>query len=494
MSLKNKTLLVVVSLIVVMSLFYTLFQIRLQKRSLLNRQLQLEEKTQNIYNHYIDEMLDHHYTYRLKELLLHDKILKAFVNQDRQLLYKETKGLWEMFKEEHPHVSIMHFHRPDGTSLLRMHKPEVHDDNIAGLRKSIQKIHKSHEPLFGCEIGRHGIYYRIILPIFEKEEYLGAIEVGLDIAFITDALHHLTGLKGAVFVNKEDSSILDNPPGNPLEIGNYILWNSKELGKIFRPVIQSYRFQPSHEITAGGLNFIAHNFTLPGTTNYFNGKLVFLQDITLQKKNMKKFIYQSVLTTFMIIVFIICVLEITLRQLLSKIEHINGQLTQKVKEVTLLSITDPLTQIFNRQKLNQVLKAEIQRNHRYNSPFSVLMIDIDHFKRVNDIYGHDAGDRVLIDLCRLISKHIRENDIFARWGGEEFILVLSSQPMKAAGRKAEFLRELIETFRFGKSKNITASFGVTQYKALESEAQLLKRLDDNLYLAKKRGRNQVVVV
>ena len=490
--MKNKTLLVIVPLIIFMSFVFALFQIRLQNRSLLKQQLDFDEKTHGIYKHYIDDMVDHHYTYRLKELLLHESVIKALAQQDRKLLHEKARVFWGILKEENPYLSIMHFHRPDGTSLLRMHKPEIYDDNIAGLRKSIQKIHKSHEPLFGCEIGRHGIYYRVILPVFEEKKYIGAVEVGIDVSYITDALYRLTGLKGAVFVSKEDCYALDKPPENNLELGKYILWNSKELENYFRPVIKSYHFQPSHEITADGLSYIAHDFILPGTTNSFHGKLIFLQEITLQKKNMKNFIYKIVLTTFMIIVFITIVLEITLGQLLSKIELINGKLTQKIKEVTLLSITDPLTQIFNRQKLNQVLTTEIQRNNRYKIPFSVLMVDIDHFKDVNDRYGHDMGDRVLIDFCRLISEHIRENDIFARWGGEEFIILLSSQSMEAAGLKAEYLRELIGKYKFKKTGNITASFGVTEYKPLESEAQLFKRLDNNLYLAKKRGRNQVV--
>ena len=493
MSLKNKTLLVVVPLIIFTSLFYTLFQIRLQNRSLVKQQLNFERKAYSIYKHYIDRMLDHHYTYRLKEMLLHDSLIKALAHQDRKTLYEEARASWEIFKEENPYVSIMHFHRPDGTSLLRMHIPEVYDDNIAKLRKSIQEIHKSHNPLYGCEIGRHGLYYRILLPVYEKKKYIGAVEVGLDLSYITDALYHLSGLKGTIFVNKEDCSVLDHPPGKNLEIGKYILWNPLESENNFKPVSSTYTFQPSYDIKASGSSFIAHDFILPGMTTDFNGKLIFLQDITLQKNNMKKFIYQSIATTFLIIVFIIIVLEITLRRFLNKIELINGHLTQKVKEVTLLSITDPLTQIFNRQKLEQVLKAEMQRNHRYNIPFSVLMVDIDYFKRINDTYGHDVGDSVLIEFSRLISENIRENDVFARWGGEEFIILLSFQSIETVRQKAEFLRKLIEKFRFKKANKVTASFGATQYKSSESETELFKRLDNNLYLAKRRGRNQVVV-
>lgn len=156
-----------------------------------------------------------------------------------------------------------------------------------------------------------------------------------------------------------------------------------------------------------------------------------------------------------------------------------------------LSIRDPLTGIYNRHFYNQKIEEEIQRFQRYHNEFSLIMFDIDHFKNVNDLYGHDMGDKVLIEYTKLVSSTLRKTDIFCRIGGEEFVIILPHTPIDEAKSLAEKLRIQIEEHKI--ILPITVSFGVVVFKEIDNEHSVLKRADKALYMAKERGRNRVVV-
>lgn len=153
--------------------------------------------------------------------------------------------------------------------------------------------------------------------------------------------------------------------------------------------------------------------------------------------------------------------------------------------------TDTLTGIANRRKLYAMLSSEIRRAGRYKLPLSAMMLDIDHFKRVNDMLGHLVGDDVLVNLVSLISGMIREQDIFARWGGEEFIILVPNRDIKDTRQFAEKLRKAVELHAFPTAGSLTCSFGVAEYQQNESIEGFFKRVDEALYRAKENGRNRV---
>ena len=161
------------------------------------------------------------------------------------------------------------------------------------------------------------------------------------------------------------------------------------------------------------------------------------------------------------------------------------------KKLENLATTDSLTQIYNRYKINAEIELHIARSKRSNTPFSLLMFDIDHFKNINDTYGHYVGDVVLKDLAQLIQKSIRQVDSFGRWGGEEFMLILDGANKEEALKVAQKIRALVEKTAMSGHYNITVSIGVGQYKISEQKSALLERVDQALYEAKEGGRNQV---
>lgn len=158
-----------------------------------------------------------------------------------------------------------------------------------------------------------------------------------------------------------------------------------------------------------------------------------------------------------------------------------------------MSVTDHLTQIYNRVRLHEELNKEIERFVRYNIKFSLIMFDIDHFKHINDTYGHDAGDSILVELTQVVQDNIRTVDLFARWGGEEFMILAPNIGEEQADQFAEKIRMAIEEHEFGSAPHVTCSFGVCEYKERYNNVMFLKKVDNALYQAKETGRNCVRV-
>lgn len=170
---------------------------------------------------------------------------------------------------------------------------------------------------------------------------------------------------------------------------------------------------------------------------------------------------------------------------------IDQDITDK-KHIEQLSVTDKLTGIYNRIRLDEVLHTEFVRFSRSATPFSVILFDIDFFKKVNDTYGHLVGDAVLRALADLVKASVRENDIFGRWGGEEFLIICAGTDSDGAGVLAEKLRNKIELYDFPEVKTITCSFGVAEVTEKGTD-NMVKNADDSLYKAKQSGRNRVAV-
>ena len=169
----------------------------------------------------------------------------------------------------------------------------------------------------------------------------------------------------------------------------------------------------------------------------------------------------------------------------------NQKLEKRAKEAEILATTDALTSIANRYFFEQRLHHEIARAARFNEPLSLIAMDIDHFKEINDQQGHVTGDMTLIKLVNLINTHVREIDIFARWGGDEFMILLPNTPLNEAQNVADKFRVLIKNEHITPSLNITVSFGIATLKTNEKPEQLVMRTDKALYRAKSEGRDRV---
>jgi len=170
----------------------------------------------------------------------------------------------------------------------------------------------------------------------------------------------------------------------------------------------------------------------------------------------------------------------------------NKKLEIQVREAELSAITDPLTSIANRRHFEVKLSTECARSTRFGEPLSLIAIDIDYFKDINDQYGHATGDLVLINVATILRANVREIDIPTRWGGDEFMLLLPNTPIEEAQKLAQKIRVLISDKKINKYVSVTASFGVVQKGLKEDTMRFTVRADNALYQAKDEGRNRVV--
>jgi len=181
------------------------------------------------------------------------------------------------------------------------------------------------------------------------------------------------------------------------------------------------------------------------------------------------------------------------RALVSLVNSITKELKEANKKLERLAERDPLTGLYNRRKMKEILESELRKSERYGTVFCVLMIDVDNFKQINDTYGHDEGDRVLVSISRCLEEILRDTDVVSRWGGEEFLVLMPETNKEGGITVAEKIRNHIQSevcCEIG--KNVSVSIGVTAYREGDSMDDILRRADQAMYEAKRKGKNTVV--
>ncbi|PIE38181.1 MAG: hypothetical protein CSA52_03080 [Gammaproteobacteria bacterium] len=180
-------------------------------------------------------------------------------------------------------------------------------------------------------------------------------------------------------------------------------------------------------------------------------------------------------------------------KVIEELNQANKELEETKEKLEQLASTDKLTGVFNRSRLDYFLRHQMDECRRYNKTFGFAILDVDHFKRINDNHGHLVGDIALKEIATLIKTSIRCSDIFGRWGGEEFVLILPQATSEAMKGLLEKIRVMISRYPIDKAGPQTISIGATQFQPEDTVDQIIKRADDALYEAKNKGRNRVFI-
>ncbi|MDL2284726.1 diguanylate cyclase [Oxalobacter sp. OttesenSCG-928-P03] len=180
-----------------------------------------------------------------------------------------------------------------------------------------------------------------------------------------------------------------------------------------------------------------------------------------------------------------------MQEMLEKSQETILDLQRQIDDMRLQATTDPLTGVWNRVQAEVIGRQEMTRQDRSSSPVTIVFADLDHFKNVNDTWGHNIGDAVLIEFCRVVNESLRASDVLARWGGEEFVIILPDTDLDSAAIVAERIRYAIEQHDFEHIGVLTASFGVAAYIQGETWHRWVERADSALYRAKNKGRNRI---
>ena len=600
-NIKYKIILTLSLMIVIVSSIITSYNLYHESQE---NKRQLSEAYNQVYRTFHETLQDsvQFYSSRAEANLRSPGVTEAFRAKDHTKLYELIRPRWEVMQRENPWLVVMQFHNADGTSLLRLHQPDVYGDNIASQRPLVAYAHKNAQRVSGFEEGRQGLAYRILIPAFDRGIYIGSVEFGIATPYFTDKIRRFAGYDSFFFIHKKALGMFGRI-SQSIFVGNYV---GVEISSPFRPLIKKYASEHSklensmiiHADQTYAVNVLEvgdyrakpiGSIMFFRSTNDFNShvrhmivaSLLIVITLTLisavsvdriytfvtRKMGFQERYAQMILDSVPSPVIVTngeyliaandsflgylqypnveafkkeheCVCELfemgdTDEYLMPMhndqrwteymLEHplkihkakitVNGFSTifevrisvLKVNEETryvvifndisamqLQTMTDPLTAIPNRLHFSMVYQHAINMARRGEKPLGIIFFDIDHFKNVNDNFGHLVGDSVLKQIALLVRQRIRKSDIVARWGGEEFVLLLPDSELDEAIKVAQLLRKVIDDEFFESVGNVTCSFGVAALEEEEDAEHLLNRADELLYEAKSNGRNRVV--
>lgn len=398
-------------------------------------------------------------------------------------------------------IRQLHFHLPDSVSFLRFHRPEKFGDSLKGVRATIDQVNKTRKPISGFEEGRIFNGFRHVFPIFYRNEFVGTVEISYSFSAIKEIAERLYRVHCDLILHKEivEKTVFSDEQSNYAlsELGNQFYYDKKVrsddqkffsntiISKIDKSVAHQLPEHLHPDKNAIYISNIDHKtytlFFIPIQSfdkHYVGYIIIYRPDIEIPMQI--RHFWEMFFTGFIVISIVTSLLMYLYYRL-------------RAQQIVLqeMAYTDKLTQIGNRPYIQENLTYLLSLSERQNTPLSIIFFDIDHFKHINDTYGHQVGDHVLSTLASLIKNHLRKSDIVGRWGGEEFIIALPDTPLKQAINLAEKFRILIENtpFIFG---GLTCSFGVVEHRNGETYDAFLLRADEMLYKAKRLGRNCVI--
>ena len=421
----------------------------------------------------------------------------------REQLYKKYEKDYEYMKTLG--VRQLHFHLPGVISFLRFHRPEKFGDSLVNIRESIVYVNQSKKPIECFEEGRIFNGFRHVYPIFKDQQFVGTVEISYSFkAFLEHVLEVNTQTSYLFLVSNDviNEKVFQDEKTNYMksDFENFSI-DKKSLNNnmdISLNDILSINKTIAQEVSKKIVK--QDNFTVATHIGKIKNKSVIVRFMAIRNFNKKKVAY-IVAYNYSITLDIVKKRSAQILVLLTVVNAVMTMLIffllqrekRKTEYASKEAIHDPLTAILNRRGFDQMLEHKIFVSKRYLSELSIIFFDIDHFKNINDTYGHDIGDVILKELTTVIKEQIRESDVFARWGGEEFVILLPMSSLSDALLLAEKLQTKIKDTHFSVVDHLTCSFGVTQLKQNDQVETFLKRVDEFLYLAKTTGRDKIVI-
>jgi diguanylate cyclase (GGDEF)-like protein len=390
------------------------------------------------------------------------------------------------------HFRQVHFHFPDGTSFLRMHSPRDFGDNVAAVRHTVRIANETHRPVTGFEEGRTFNGYRYVYPLADGPVHCGSVELSFSMESFMEVLSRLTPAKFAFAVDRRavEGAVDERNRGryadSPLSPR---LMHDRSVGggALEEPHLVGWSPEMERKIDAGADFGIANRHEGESRLTLFKSVRNVLGE------NVGWIISVSRDTT-------VDRLEADLRRMLALatvawlvIVTVSWALLIDRQKLAALSATDPLTGLLNRRSFEQRAARQMADAAEFGASLSLVMMDIDHFKPFNDTWGHAEGDRVIAGTARRVARLIRSGDLLARWGGEEFVLLLPRCGAEHARQIAEKIRGDVGRAPLSRHRAVTLSLGVTAHVDGESFDAFVGRADAALYEAKAQGRDRAVV-
>lgn len=435
------------------------------------------------------------------DTLRRDPILQAaLARRDRQQLLMRSAALFDELKKDYA-ITHLYFTGTDRVNLLRVHTPSRYGDKID--RITTLAAEKSGTASFGVEIGPLGTFtLRLVTPWYDEttHQLIGYVELGMEIDRVLQKLRDFFGVEVFVLVHKDHLDRKQWEDGMRA-LGRTPAWDrfpevvlGSQASQSVPPLLAEHLARSELgdsrtilEVVDGGASYWIAFLPLQDAGGRNVAHMVLITDVSLETNAALDTVYAGSLTALAAGILLLWFFN-------WQVGRIGRRLEGDAQALEQLATRDGLSGLYNHRTFYTLLEDEIIRARRYKHPFSLLMIDVDHFKLVNDTHGHQAGDAVLRGLSERLTDLVRDVDRVCRYGGEEMTVILPDTD--AALEMGERLRAAVEAKPFdigaGQTIGITVSIGAASFPRNADEGQaLVAAADAALYAAKKGGRNRV---
>lgn len=416
--------------------------------------------------------------------------------------------LYELLKDDYDSLSRysfqqLQFHFPDGENFLRFNEPERYGDNVFKAKETVRIASTTKHYVYGFEAGGTFNGIRFVYPLFYNQKHIGSVELAVPLQASIDTLLSLYDDITVFYIL--DKELIDRTVP-PEYLNNYagslISRDYMVETNVYYKILNNDAFLPSdngtfinkiqenvkdrlgdNEIVCfyfpfEGRNYTVHFLPIENVSQELAGYFVSIhEDNHIEAIDQQRSITVILLTVMAVMVFVFTIIFMRDKHKIYK-----------------MAMKDSLTNISGKREFFVVAKKAFSSSKRYGMNLCMFMIDIDHFKKVNDTYGHQVGDSVLKSLVAIISQTLRQSDFIARWGGEEFVVLLENTDIYTGCQIAERIRLAVDQHDFKDVGHVTISIGVAVLiEADKMIDSIIGRADEALYKAKKEGRNRISI-
>ncbi|WP_456479713.1 diguanylate cyclase [Nautilia sp.] len=495
-------------------------------------------KKQMVENVYEDRMNEYNVFYQNKKIFLDSfakflvsspTVIKAYLTNNREMLINYVKPLYKNLHSSHI-IEEIHFFKRPAISFVNFANLKKYDFSVAKARADIIWINTSFAPLNHFYVCRLYAGLRATYPIIYKDKLLGSLSFGVNIDVFKKLFEKVGAKDVSIYLNDTILQQMLLPQKHSFYKTLPKYENYRVLGNIFKNITLKQGYETHNDIV----------YTKIKIVDFFGNTMAYLiikDDISKSINTLKTVLKEKMSIEIFGFIIIFTIIFVLFKWLFDKLNEMNNILnliknqefdkipekskpkdeldiyknnlidmandiktyisilTQKVEKYSDKAYKDGLTEILNRRFLEEKADELFLKYKLSDMQVGIIMLDIDNFKVINDSYGHDAGDLVLITLVNKIKKIIRKDDIFIRYGGEEFVIILPNSNIENTFKIAEKIRREIESteIKIGdKHLSFTISLGISEiHKTDSSIYDAIKRADSNLYKAKRNGKNRV---
>jgi diguanylate cyclase (GGDEF)-like protein len=491
---------VLLVMVIAISLFY--FESESRSHGLIHERL---TRTQSVVKDFYEKSVinDANALRAVMDALLRDqKMAEVFKTDDREALFTYTKSLFKALNRDY-NITHFYFTKPDRVNFLRVHAPERFGDIID--RVTTLRAEQNDALSYGVELGPLGTFtLRVVSPWHDKQtgRLIGYIELGMEIHHVINRLRDVFGYDIVVMVHKKYLNREKWEEGMHV-LGRTTNWdrfpkvvtsvdNPRKIPGILNERFKRGEHGPWNEVVDienNGSSYWLLTMLIKDARGREVAELILLADVSFEMDVAERTALVVGVTVFLLGGALIAFFSAQANRVSRRIEQDEEILEQ-------LATQDSLTGLYTRRMFHEYLDSELARSKRFNHPMSLLLIDIDNFKQVNDTYGHPTGDLVLRKLSGRLRRESRGIDYVCRYGGEEIAIILPETSVQNAQHIAERMRLTVSSLPFDiddtNSQPITISIGVASYPLHgDTDTFLISAADSALYDAKEQGRNRV---